>query len=220
MTSEHCREWRSQLGEAALGRIEPADDLALRAHLDGCPECRAELRELTSVARALPKADLSHVSASMVEPTPALAMQVRGRLAAQRSEQRSQRRRRLVGALAIAAAVIVALTTFALVRPTSAGGEHVALGSPVHGVSATATLRARDEGTQVRMHVAGLDDDGDVYWLWLTDAAGKRVAAGTFRGTNGQSNLVMTAGLPLSSVRRVWVTEGESQAHVVLDSHL
>ena len=29
------------------------NDIALRAHLDGCPSCRAELRELTLVARAL-----------------------------------------------------------------------------------------------------------------------------------------------------------------------
>jgi hypothetical protein len=217
--SEHCREWRSHLGAAALGRIDPADDLALRAHLDGCADCRAELRELTSVARALPKADLSHV-ASVVEPAPELAFQVRSRLAAQRAEQRARGRRRIVGALAIAAAVVVALTTFALVRPSSSGGEHIALASPLPGVSATATLRARDAGTQVSFHVSGLGDDGDVYWLWLTDGGGKRVAAGTFRGTNSRSNLVMTAGLPLSSVRRVWVTEGESQAHVVLDSRL
>jgi hypothetical protein len=219
MTSERCREWRAHLGAAALGRIDPADDLALRAHLDGCAECRAELRELTSVARALPKADLSHISA-VVEPAPELGIQVRSRLAAQRSEKRAHTRRRVVGALAIAAAVIVALTTFALVRPTSASGERVTLSSPVHGVSATATLRARDAGTQVSFHVSGLGDDGDVYWLWLTDAAGKRVAAGTFRGTITGSTLVMTAGLPMSSVRRVWVTEGESQSHVVLDSRL
>jgi len=48
---------RAAMGSVALGGTEPAETLALRAHLDGCAECRAELRELTSVAAALPFAD-------------------------------------------------------------------------------------------------------------------------------------------------------------------
>ena len=32
-----CRDLRGALGAAALGGIDPADDIALRAHLDGCP---------------------------------------------------------------------------------------------------------------------------------------------------------------------------------------
>ena len=54
MTTDPCRDWRGALGAAALGNIDPAEEIALRAHLDGCAECRAELRELTAVAQALP----------------------------------------------------------------------------------------------------------------------------------------------------------------------
>ena len=51
--SDPCRDWRGALGAAALGGIDPAEEIGLRAHLDGCATCRAELRELTAVARAL-----------------------------------------------------------------------------------------------------------------------------------------------------------------------
>ena len=51
--SDPCRDWRGALGAAALGEIDPAEEIGLRAHLDGCAACRAELRELTAVARAL-----------------------------------------------------------------------------------------------------------------------------------------------------------------------
>ena len=36
MTSDPCRDWRGALGAAALGRLEPAEEIGLRAHLDGC----------------------------------------------------------------------------------------------------------------------------------------------------------------------------------------
>ena len=51
--TDPCRDWRGALGAAALGRLDPAEEIGLRAHLDGCADCRAELRELTAVANAL-----------------------------------------------------------------------------------------------------------------------------------------------------------------------
>ena len=41
MTADACREWRGALAAAALGRIDPAEAIALQAHLDGCAACRA-----------------------------------------------------------------------------------------------------------------------------------------------------------------------------------
>jgi anti-sigma factor RsiW len=219
MMSDQCRELRGTLAAAALGRIDPGEELALQAHLDGCPECRAELRELRSVAGALPLADPTHVSAARIEPTPMLAEQVLLRVAHERATKRARSRHRLVGAVAAAVAVAAGLVAFAIVGPSTsppAQGRTVALVAH-EGATATATLRARDAGTEVRFHVSGLHD-GDVYWLWLTDGSGERLAAGTFKGTGTRSDLVMTAGLPVRDVRRIWVTDEGNR--VVLDARL
>ena len=71
-----CRDLRGALGAAALEGTDPADDIALRAHLDGCAACRAELRELTQVARALGAVPISAVDAAPAEPSGALAGRV------------------------------------------------------------------------------------------------------------------------------------------------
>ena len=47
------RELRVLLGPYALGHLSPDEQIMLRAHLDGCAECRAELAEIEGVARAL-----------------------------------------------------------------------------------------------------------------------------------------------------------------------
>jgi len=206
---------RPVLGAAALGGLEPAEEIALRAHLDGCAECRAELRELTSVARALPFADPSRV-ASRTEPPAALEEAVRGRLEHERSVRRAHRRRRAaIGAAASLAAVAAALILFLAWPAPSPGGTHVVF--PTTGaVTARAVLRAKPAGTQVEFHESGLAS-GRYYWLWLTGEDGERVAAGTFRGTRNV-DVVMTAALALRDTRRIWVTDAHDQ--VVLDHWL
>jgi Anti-sigma-K factor rskA/Putative zinc-finger len=205
------------MGAVALGGADPAEELALRAHLDGCAECRAELRELTSVAAALPLADPAHIVGGLPQPPPALAKRVLGRVAAERTARRVRTRRRLVGAGAGVAALAAAIVALLLLVPGSApSGTHVVFASK-SGVSAAATLRPRASGTEVAFHVSGLHD-GEYYWLWLTGDDHERIAAGTFRGTPGTSDLVMNAGLPLSEARRIWVTDEHNR--VVLDQLL
>ncbi|HEY5171435.1 MAG TPA: zf-HC2 domain-containing protein [Acidimicrobiia bacterium] len=221
MTSDACRELRATLGAVALGGADPAEALALRAHLDGCAECRAELRELTSVAAALPFADPSRDAGGLAQPPPALGTHVVGRLSdertARRAARRARMRRRVAAAAATAVAIAAAVVAFVLVVPgSSSPGTRIVFASR-SGVSAAATLRAGAAGTQVAFHVSGLHD-GDYYWLWLTGADGDRIAAGTFRGTAAPANLVMTAAVPLADARRIWVTDGHNQ--VVLDERL
>src|ERR1700704_1119314 len=105
MTSDACRELRAALGAVALGGADPAETLALHAHLDGCPDCRAELRELTSVAAALPLADLAHVTDDLPQPPAALATRVLGRISTERTARRTRARRRIAAAAATAAAI-------------------------------------------------------------------------------------------------------------------
>jgi len=218
MTSEACREYRAALGAVALGTADPGEELALQAHLDGCAACRAELRELTSVAAALPLADPTHVVGDLPQPPTGLGHQVLDRVAAERSAHRIRLRRRIAVAAATATAIAAAILALVLVVPSSSSpaGTHVVFASRV-GVSAVATLRARDAGTEVAFHVSGLHP-GDYYWLWLTGSDEHRIAAGTFQGTTKPSNLLMTAAIPLSEARRIWVTDAHD--HVVLDHPL
>ena len=217
MTSEACREYRAALGAVALGGADPAEEIALQAHLDGCAACRAELRELTSVAAALPLADAGHVIGDVAQPPSTLGGQVLGRVAAERTARRARLRRRVVLVAATATAIAAAIVALVLVVPSnSPRGTHVVFASRV-GVSAAATLRARDAGTEVSFHVSGLHP-GDYYWLWLTGSDEHRIAAGTFQGTDKPSDLQMTAAIPLSEARRIWVTDSHNR--VVLDQQL
>jgi hypothetical protein len=220
MMLDPCRDLRGALGAAALAGGDPADDIALRAHLDGCPACRAELRELTLVASALTMVPFGALEAAPEEPSGALGARVLERLARERDEVRARRMRRMfvgAGSLAGVAAAVIALV---LVIGNGGGngpaGLRVAL--PAVGrerATATATLRSKDAGTEVVMQVTGLHR-GDYYWLWITDEDGRRLGAGTFQGSDHPIAPRFTAAMPLSEARRIWVTDDNN--NVVLDA--
>jgi predicted anti-sigma-YlaC factor YlaD len=212
MMFDPCRDMRAALGAAALGGIDAADDVALRAHLDGCAQCRAELAELSSVARALPLADPAALARPNVEPPRELGERVLGRLAGRRAERR---RRRIVTSLAAAVVAVLVVASVAVLATRSGSPARRITLAGAHGVVATATLRDRPAGTQVAFHVSGLHD-GDYYWLWLTGVDGERVGAGTFRGTPASVDLTSTAAIRLEDTRRIWVTDARDA--VVLDT--
>ncbi len=215
--SDACRELRAALGALALGNADPAEEIALRAHIEGCAECRAELRELSSVAAVLPRADIARVTHDPTAPPDELGARVLGRVAAERSARRTRTRRRVATAAASAVAIAAAIVALVLVAPGNSPGTRVVFPA-TGGVSATATLHSRTAGTEVAFHVTGLHS-GEYYWLWVTGADGDRIGAGTFQGTGPQStDLVMTAALPLSAARRIWVTDDHDK--VVLDERL
>ncbi len=120
----------------------------------------------------------------------------------------------LVGGLAAAAVFAVILSIVAVTFDSSGDStaQHVAFTQAPAGVAASADLTAAEWGTQIQLQVAGLDGDGDIYWLWLSTDDGSRVAAGTF---SGDGTMRMSAALPLDKAAHVWVTD-KSDA-VVLD---
>jgi len=221
MATEACRDWRGDLGLEALGRLEEPQRTALLAHVDGCADCRAVLAELSTVARALDLADATKVEqAELVQPSGELGDRILGRLQMERATRRRRRVRGVVtSAVAVAAAIVVA---FALAFTVgSNGGDHgtvVALRSSLPGVHARAVLLAENEGTRVKLHIDGLHNDGDWYWLWVTGADGRRVGAGTFSAHSEQQDLTMTAALATSRAQRVWVTDESDR--VVLDGRV
>ena len=213
-----CRDWRGALGAAALGRMQPGEEIGLRAHLDGCAECRAELRELTAVAGALGAVSVESAVGAPAQPSGALGSRVLERVARERNARRNRRVRRFaagVTAFASAAAAVIALV---LVFGGGGGspGTHVELRG-AGGAKAGADLRAQSIGTEIDVQVSGLLPH-HYYWLWLTGADEHRLGAGTFSGSSRPTKLRLTAALPLDKARRIWVTDGHD--HVVLDAFI
>jgi hypothetical protein len=122
----------------------------------------------------------------------------------------------VVGGLAAAAvfAVILGIVGVTLGRNDDSS-RYVAFSKVPAGVAASAELSPTRWGTQIELEVAGLDGDGDIYWLWLSTDDGQRVAAGTF---SGDGTVHMAAALPLDKAARVWVTNADDA--VVLDAQL
>src|SRR5260221_9420708 len=166
MMSDACRELRATLGAVALGGAEPGEEVVLRAHIDGCAECRAELRELMSVAAALPFADPSHVVGGLTQPPPALATRILGRLAAERSARRARMRRRVATATATAAAIAAALLAFVLIVPGNSPSGTRGVFASQSGARPPPTLPARAAGTELVFRRSALHE-GHYYWPWL-----------------------------------------------------
>ena len=57
MTTDECRVWRERLGALVLGQLGPQERAATEAHLEGCPDCRAEADALAPIAAVLQRAD-------------------------------------------------------------------------------------------------------------------------------------------------------------------
>src|SRR6202000_522722 len=74
----------------------PAERAALAAHLEGCAECRAELRSLEGVAALLPLADPARIEGPAARPPADLGARIEAQIAAESArEGRVRRRRRL-----------------------------------------------------------------------------------------------------------------------------
>lgn len=209
MTTERCREWRESLGAHALGQLPEEERAALEAHLQGCPECRAELGSLAGVARLLPLADPEHFGTAPAPP-PSLADQV---VATIRAERRSQRRRRWRAGLAFsgvtAALAAAALAIFVL--PGGSGGtpeQHIAFRSLPPGLQIAATLAPHAYGTEIHMYVKGAPS-GTLCRVFVRGPNGVRQSAGSFRYRWGDdSDAVLSAALDLSRTRAIGVRVG------------
>jgi hypothetical protein len=88
----------------------------------------------------------------------------------------------------------------------SGGNDDVSFETALADTSGSFALHRNSTGTSITFTHEGLDPQ-EVYWLWLTDASGKRVAAGTFNGTETGATVTMQAALPIDHVVRVWVTD-------------
>lgn len=206
-----CRQWRGALAARALGLTDRASDLGLDAHLDACAECRTELDDLHTVASTLSLADLERLHVGGAGPD--LEERIVQRIA---TESRAAGRQRWFCAAAGAAAAVLLLVAAVVASVGGEEGRQVVLAAG-EGAQGSAALVDRPWGTEIRLHVAGLDSE-EVYWLWLSNAEGERVAAGTMTGTEGDARAALASALPLDEARRIWMTDEDGE--VVLDARI
>jgi hypothetical protein len=199
----------------ALGQLDDAERSRVQAHVDGCPTCRAALGELRGTAAVLPLVDPEALGERPVPP-PDLADRIVRQVRGERRDRRVRRRTRSLIVLGAAAALVLVVGIGVVIARDSGPSTHE-FAIEAAGVDARYALEANDEGTAVRFEHQGLDPE-DVYWLWLTDASGQRVSAGTFHGSTDRSTLVLQSAMASDRAVRIWVTD-ENDA-VVLDDQI
>jgi len=203
---------RSSLGAYVLGHLDPTEATAVRAHLDGCSACRAEVAALAPVADMLPLADPDRVGAP-AEPGPPTALldEVLGRIERERDEDRRGRRRSAGAWVAGVAAVLtlavaVAMTTVAPGEPDAPSGEVVSMTASDPGVEGEAVVHEDPRSTWVELTTTGLAE-GETYAVWLEETGtGERSPMGTFTGVEGDLYISLYSPLPRDRAASVGVS--------------
>lgn len=217
--TEACRDRWGSLAAAAMGRLEPAEQAALDAHVDRCDACRSELRELTAVARAFEYADADRVrSGERPLPRPELRREVLARVATQQATRLRRRRLRLAGAAA-ALVIVAGLLVWVVQRTGDVPGDQVELDAApgvVTDARGSAVLEPQPWGTQLHLEVVGLDP-GTEFEVWVLRLDDSRISAGTFVAAAGPMRVTAAAGLPPDQAQGVGLS---TQADPILYGHL
>src|SRR6201994_1061322 len=213
MTADDHRDWRLSLGAYALGDLPADERAALAAHIEGCPECRAELRELEGVAALLPLADPARIESPPVRPAADLGARIEAQIAAESAKEgRVKRRRRLRfgfgGAVAVAAVAALLAIFFLPIGGESSPAQKVEFASVPNGISIKATLEPHAFGTEIQMYVKGIRS-GTLCRVFLRDAAGHTFSAGSFRYRWPEdSEAELSSALDLSQATEIGVHAG------------
>lgn len=189
MKADEHRALRDMLGALALGQLPPAEESAVRVHLEGCVQCRGELTALLPVVRQLEL--LAPVALQTpVHPPVDLGDRVARSVAAARTGERRgwyTRTALVAAAAAVAAAVVSALVVRGL-QPAPPPLEPVAVSVASSSVTAAADLVAHTWGTEIKLTASGLED-GATYRVAIVTADGTERSAGEFVGTGPQPML-------------------------------
>lgn len=209
MKTDSCRDWRASLGAYSLGHLTADERAGLEAHLEGCPDCRAEVESLSDVAKLLAFADPAHFGPAP-KPSPELGERISASIGAERRETRRRRQRRF--GFAFSGAVAAAAAIFAIAILPGGGGEpeqQVKFASVPPDVTIWATLEPHAFGTEIHMYVKGIRS-GTLCQVFLRDSKGASVSAGTFRYRwGGDSQAVLSSALDLSSTAAIEVHAGD-----------
>ncbi|MCZ2826841.1 MULTISPECIES: zf-HC2 domain-containing protein [unclassified Modestobacter] len=195
------RALREELGVYALGAGSPEERAVVRAHLEGCAACRAELAELAPIAARLADADPDRLDEDPAPPA-GLADAVLARIAAEdtlpRADPTGRRRRtRLAAGALVLATAAAAFAAGWLVRPVPPPPplESVAVEVTDPDITATADVVPHTWGVEVKLAGAGFTA-GEVYRVAVLEDGGDAAPAGAFLGT-GPAELFCNLNSPV-----------------------
>jgi hypothetical protein len=179
---EDLHRYREQIGAFLLGKLDGEERTAMQTHLNSCPVCQAEVRELEPVVTALADASPDRMDEDPWPPGD-LEESTLAPILGKIHRARRRRGRSRWSALAAAAVCVVAI---GLAGFTWLLGPAVALVEPVPfsvapGVEVEGNLLEHAWGTEIMLVVAGLRD-GQTYRVTLVSEDGERVNSGTFIG--------------------------------------
>jgi anti-sigma factor RsiW len=220
--SADCRDIRHALGVYVLGAIDPAERATVDSHLSSCPECREELAGLAGLPALLRRIPVDEAQQLADEPDDEAAAsempseQVLESLLARTSRARQVRRWR--GLAAAAAVVLVAgaagAASWSALNPpaapvASAHWDTSSAANAATNVSATIRYTAKSWGTAVDTQVHGVPE-GVRCNLVVTDAAGQKVVAGSWKTSYDEGKTWYTGGssVMLDGLRSFQITSG------------
>lgn len=189
MNDEH-REIRLLLGAHALGHLDDNESAAVRAHLDGCSACRAEVADLAPLRARLDAVDPAHLDDRPVTPPelgPRILDEIRRADAVPPTRSMPSRALGLV-----AAAVLIAGISFAIGWALEPGSPAVPLEAVVVQTSDPIVRDVRADvvphtwGLEIKLHGSGFRD-GERYVVDVVDRDGTVSTAGAFIGIGDRS---------------------------------
>lgn len=199
MTDSVHRRHKELLGAYVLGHLRDEGEREVRAHLETCASCRAEVEELAGVVAALSAYPAGggiepDTETGQRSPSPELEDRVVAAATGDRAypgtyPETGPRRRWLTAASLVAASLVVVVLVVAAIQllptepeePGLGDVEPISFGVRPEGVSADGEVVAHTWGTEVLLRVEGLEE-GERYAVDVIDEAGTRVSAGTLIG--------------------------------------
>lgn len=219
------REIRESLGSYALGHLNEDEADAIRAHVEGCAECRSELAEISGLASLLSGVDADQLDVPPVPPS-GLGEQIRQTIEAEADRrhedevtQARERRRaraaswRRMGVAAAAVVLVAALAGVGIGRVTAPEApaiprETIALevvGDPEVVVD-DAFVVPHKWGMELRFEAAGFEE-GATYRATFVREDGTTTPAGEFLGTEATMLCNLQSAVLREDVRAVRVTD-------------
>jgi uncharacterized membrane protein YgcG len=179
---EELHRYQEQIGAFLLGQLDGLERAAMQTHLNSCPVCQAEVRELEPVVAALADAAPDRIDK---EPWPPgdLEESTLAPILGEIHRARLRKRRFRWSTLAAAAicVVVIGLAGFVGLLEPAVALEPLSF-SVARGMEVDeAHLIEHAWGTEIRLVVSGLRY-GQTYRVTLVSEDGERVNAGTFIG--------------------------------------
>lgn len=204
-----CRTHSELVGPYVLNALEPEEMDEMRAHLERCPRCAAEVRSLADLPGLLDRAEAEDATAA---PSPELEEEVLDRFVKERAKafpRKRSRRRLLIPAVAAAAVLLALLVAVIPGGPDRAYATADLWSLPAGGgAEGTADVEEVDAGTRVQLHADHLPvARGTDYELWCVRKDGAWINGGSFHArADGSAAAELTAAVRPGEYRVVVIT--------------